>query len=40
MVFAAGDEAKRLDLGQSLREATPQVIELPDATKPANVDDK
>ena len=40
MIFAAGDEAKRLDLGQSLREATPQVIELPDATKPANIDNK
>ena len=40
LIFASGDEAKRLELGQSLREATPQVMELPDATKPANVDAK
>jgi len=40
LIFASGNEAKRLELGQSLREATPQVIELPDATKPANVDGK
>ena len=40
LIFTSGDEAMRLELGQSLREATTQVIELPDATKPANVEGK
>ena len=40
LIFASGDEAKRLELGQSLREATPEKVELPDATKPANVEGK
>jgi hypothetical protein len=40
LIFASDDEAKRLELGQSLREATPQETELPDATKPTNVDGK
>ncbi len=39
LIFTRGDEAKRLELGQSLREATPEIVivEIPDATKPANV---
>lgn len=37
LIFASDDAAHRLELGQSLREATPQVVEIPDATKPANV---
>ena len=38
LIFTSGEETKRLELGQSLREATPHETELPDATKPANVD--
>lgn len=37
LIFVSGEDAKRLDLGQSLREATPHEIEVPDATKPANM---
>ncbi len=41
LIFTSGDEAHRLELGQSLREATPEKANLPalpDATKPANVE--
>jgi len=40
LIFTSGDDAHRLELGQSLREATPEMIDLPDATKPANVEGK
>ena len=40
LIFTSGDETKRLELGQSLREATLEKVDLPDATKPANVGDK
>ncbi|MEK6259402.1 MAG: cadherin repeat domain-containing protein [Planctomycetota bacterium] len=40
LIFTSGDDAQRLELGQSLREATPEKVELPDATKPANVEGK
>ena len=36
LIFTSGDELLRLDLGQSLREATVQPNETPDATQPAN----
>ena len=36
LIFTFGDELLRLDLGQSLREATIQPNEVPDATQPAN----
>ena len=36
LIFTSGDELLRLDLGQSLREATIQPNEVPDATQPAN----
>ena len=36
LIFAADDELMRLELGQSLREATVQPNETPDATQPAN----
>ena len=37
LIFTSGDDLLRLELGQSLREATPQPNETPDATQPANV---
>ena len=39
LIFTSGEETKRLELGQSLREATSETVidEIPDATKPANV---
>lgn len=43
LIFTSNDEARRLELGQSLREATPATIEKPvtdnpaDATEPTNV---